>query len=383
MVTDFSPALGLYIHIPWCVKKCPYCDFNSHAADGDIQEMLYVDALLNDLQQDLNQFFSAVNKSKIDSIFIGGGTPSLLSPEAYRRLFEGLRDHLLLADGLEITLEANPGTFESAKFAEFNALGINRLSIGVQSFNDDHLQQLGRIHNAEEAERAVEIAFQAGFSNINVDLMFGLPEQSVSDALMDIERAVALKPGHISFYQLTMEPNTWFYKFPPSLPEDDEIFNMQAVCQEKLAEQGYLQYEISAYAQNQQYCRHNLNYWQFGDYLGIGAGAHGKLSLPDGEGIIRTLKHKNPLQYQQDQATKVNHIEDRQLPLEFLMNQLRLKKGFHLNHFCLMTGLKKSRLEPALTDCIEEGLLVKNNERIVCSERGWYFLDEILQRFLV
>ncbi len=259
-------TLALYIHIPWCIQKCPYCDFNSHALKSEAPEQQYVDTLLNDLHQDL----SLLNTSRaVSSIFIGGGTPSLFSAEAIDRLLSGIAQQVPLQQNLEITLEANPGTFESHKFAEYRAIGINRLSIGIQSFNNQHLKLLGRIHSAEEALAAVEIAHQAGFENINLDLMFGLPEQTNEQMLVDVQCAINLQPSHISFYQLTLEPNTYFYKFPPQLPKDDSIFSGQIQCQQLLAESGYLQYEISAYARNKAYCQHNLNYWGFGDYLGI------------------------------------------------------------------------------------------------------------------
>ncbi len=374
------PPLSLYIHFPWCIQKCPYCDFNSHAVKTGIPEMQYVEALLADLHTDLALFDEPPT---IGSLFMGGGTPSLFSPEALRYLLDGVRRQVILSADCEITLEANPGTFESAKFQAFRALGINRLSIGIQSFNDKHLKKLGRVHNATEALNAVEIALNAGFDNLNLDLMFGLPEQTETEALADIEAAAALRPTHISFYQLTLEPNTYFYKFPPKLPEDDSLFALQTACQQMLAERGYSQYEISAYAKTGFQSRHNRNYWQFGDYLGIGAGAHGKISrlLPDK--ILRTTKPKSPERYLQNPAaTSIESISPRQLPLEFVMNHLRLKTGFSLRDYSAATGLPPNSLEPALTACIEQGLLLKQDEQVCCSESGWDFLDEVLEKFI-
>ncbi|MGZ4998768.1 MAG: radical SAM family heme chaperone HemW [Methylomonas sp.] len=374
------PPLSLYIHFPWCIQKCPYCDFNSHAVKAGIPEDAYVDALLADLQADLSLL--AMPRT-VNSIFMGGGTPSLFSPAALERLLGGIRELLPLKEDCEITLEANPGTFESTKFEAFRRLGINRLSIGIQSFNDRHLQKLGRVHSSAEAIRAVEIAQNAGFDNLNLDLMFGLPEQTEAEAFSDIKTALSLNPTHISFYQLTLEPNTFFYKFPPKLPEDDAIFAAQKTCQNLLAEHGYQQYEISAYAKAGFQCRHNRNYWQFGDYLGLGAGAHGKISRTLPHEIIRTAKSKSPEQYLKH-PTKSNReaIPVGQLPLEFVMNQLRLKDGFRLDEYQSFTGLNPHSLEPALTQCLEQGLLLKRQERIFCSDKGWDFLDVVLEKFI-
>jgi len=374
------PPLSLYIHFPWCIQKCPYCDFNSHAVKSGIPEMQYVSALLTDLETDIYAFREA---RPIASIFMGGGTPSLFSPKALQTLLNGVKDRLELVTDCEITLEANPGTFESDKFHAFRELGINRLSIGIQSFNDNHLKQLGRIHNAEEACRAVTIAQQAGFDNLNLDLMFGLPGQTEAEALAEIQTAIRLNPTHISFYQLTLEPNTYFYKFPPQLPEDEAIYTMQKACQALLAEHGYVQYEISAYAKAGFQCQHNRNYWQFGDYLGIGAGAHGKISQALPSEILRTTKAKHPDLYLAQEAVASRHpIAPEQLALEFVMNHLRLKDGFDLNHFQVYTGLSPANLEPALSQCIAQGLLIKQKTRVFCSENGWDFLDEILEKFV-
>jgi len=375
------PPLSLYIHIPWCIKKCPYCDFNSHAIKTDTPEAAYIDALLSDLAIDLQRY--AINRP-LSSIFIGGGTPSLFSPESIDRLLRGIERQITLKDKLEITLEANPGTFESHKFAEFRNLGINRLSIGIQTFNDQLLKKLGRVHSANEAIMAAEIAHQAGFENFNLDLMFGLPDANPDDSINDIKTAINLKPTHISFYQLTLEPNTYFHKFPPQLPNDEFIFNTQKNCQKLLADQGYQHYEVSAYSQPDLQCRHNVNYWQFGDYLGIGAGAHGKItqSLPDV--ITRTFKPKSPEQYLKNTHKNggADNISVKELPLEFIMNHLRLKKGFNIDTYQSRTGLTISTLEPALTKCLKEGLLIHHDKHYYCSEQGWNFMDNILETFI-
>jgi len=375
------PSLSLYIHFPWCIQKCPYCDFNSHTASGTLPEDRYIDALLNDLAQDIAQFSET---RPIQSIFMGGGTPSLFSAQHIQRLLLGIQKQLPFADDIEITLEANPGTFESEKFTDYRTIGINRLSIGIQSFHDQHLKRLGRIHSAQEAIRAVAVAQQAGFDNLNLDLMFGLPDSSEQDSIDDVLQAIALQPSHISFYQLTLEPNTYFHKYPPVLPEDDTIFNSQLACQELLAQHGYLQYEISAYAQADRQCKHNLNYWSFGDYLGIGAGAHGKITQATPNHIVRTTKPKQPEQYlKQDKSDRLaNAIKTEDLALEFVMNSLRLKSGFSLDTYTQRTGLSAQTLEPALTNCLQQGLLVEHKQHYYCSEKGWHFLDSILEKFL-
>lgn len=379
-LTDTLPPLSLYIHIPWCLQKCPYCDFNSHTVKDNLQETLYIDALLSDLRRDL-EFFQ-INRT-IQTIFIGGGTPSLFSAQAIERLLDGIHKLIHLSEQIEITLEANPGTFESDKFSDFRRIGINRLSIGIQSFNNQYLKALGRVHNGDEALRAVAIAFEAGFDNVNLDLMFGLPGQRLPEAIEDIKTAINLSPTHISYYQLTLEPNTWFHKYPPQLPEDDAIFQIQKEGQQLLAAHGYRQYEISAYGKEHRQCRHNLNYWRFGDYLGIGAGAHGKISRSLPDQIIRTAKAKKPEQYLlQQEMTLCNTIELQQLPLEFVMNQLRLKQGFSSNHYQAVTGLAKETLEPALSECVKEGLLLSENGHYRCSDKGWNFLDSILEKFV-
>ena len=375
------PPLSLYIHIPWCIKKCPYCDFNSHEVKSDTPESAYIDVLLQDLQIDLQRF--QINRP-LQSIFIGGGTPSLFSPESFERLLRGIRQQIPLAEQIEITLEANPGTFESHKFAEFRALGINRLSIGIQSFNDALLKRLGRVHSATEAIKAAEIAHQAGFDNFNLDLMFGLPDATDQSSQHDIATAMRLNPTHISLYQLTLEPNTFFYKFPPLLPSDDDVFITQQACQTLLAEQEFKQYEISAYSKTGRQCQHNVNYWQFGDYLGIGAGAHGKISVALPAHILRSSKPKQPEQYMRDFATKsvLTPIMPTELPLEFLMNHLRLKQGFSAARFHARTGLGLQYLEPALSACIQQRLMEQSGSQYRCSEQGWNFLDSILEKFI-
>jgi len=378
---NLLPPLSLYIHIPWCIKKCPYCDFNSHAAKSELPESAYITALLNDLALDIQRYDIS---RPIRSIFIGGGTPSLFSPEAINRLLRGIEQQLKLEVGAEITLEANPGTFESHKFAEFRALGINRLSIGIQTFNDSLLKELGRVHSAQEAIRAAEIAHQSGFENFNLDLMFGLPGAVPENSRIDIETAITLKPTHISFYQLTLEPHTWFHKFPPKLPDDETIFRTQKECQQILADHGYQQYEVSAYSKQGKQCLHNVNYWQFGDYLGIGAGAHGKISQILPQSIIRTFKPRSPEQYLSDtrQNGGSEAIAVAELPLEFIMNHLRLKQGFSLEAYQAATGLAPATLEPALSACVQQNLLVRQNDHYYCSEQGWNFLDNILENFI-
>lgn len=372
-------SLSLYIHIPWCIKKCPYCDFNSHAVNGDTPEKQYIACLLSDLAQDLQLLEKPYC---INSIFIGGGTPSLFSAASFDILLQGITKLIPLKDNAEITLEANPGTFESEKFAAYRNIGINRLSIGIQSFNNKHLKKLGRVHSAEEALSAIKIAKQAGFNNFNLDLMFGLPEQSNAEMLHDVQTAISLQPSHISFYQLTLEPNTYFHKFPPSLPESDHIYAGQLQCQQSLADAGYMQYEISAYAKKGAQCQHNVNYWQFGDYLGIGAGAHGKLSQSLPKSFVRTMKHKSPEQYLAHNHAITTAIAPKDLPLEYMMNQLRLKAGFNIEHYQLVTGLSLNSLQPALSECIDRGLLMQQKNQYLCTDKGWDFLDHILETFM-
>jgi oxygen-independent coproporphyrinogen-3 oxidase len=376
------PPLALYIHIPWCVRKCPYCDFNSHEAPGTLPEFEYVDAMLRDLEQDLPLIWGRA----ITSIFIGGGTPSLFSAEALDRLFSGLRARLKLLPDIEITLEANPGTVEIGKFRDFRALGINRLSIGVQSFNDNQLKALGRIHGAREAIAAAEAAHAAGFGDFNLDLMHGLPGQSVADGEADMRQAIALAPTHISYYQLTLEPNTWFYTHPPSLPDDEYLADIEEAGQTLLAIAGYAQYEVSAYAKPGQRCAHNLNYWEYGDYLGVGAGAHGKITLPAEQRILRRARIKNPRDYQQHAGTPVAYSEEQPKPrdaaFEFMLNALRLKQGFAPYLFQERAGIPLSRIQTAMQQAEKEGLLNWSIQRIAASPHGWRYLNDLMQHFL-
>jgi putative oxygen-independent coproporphyrinogen III oxidase len=374
------PPLSLYIHIPWCVKKCPYCDFNSHAAGPTLPEQEYVDALLTDLDEDLPQ----VHGRQLTSIFFGGGTPSLFSAQALGRLLAGVAQRVPFAADIEITLEANPGTFEQAKFAAYRALGINRLSIGVQSFQADKLKALGRIHDGDEAIRAADMARAAGFDNFNLDLMHGLPDQSIDDALGDLRIAIAQQPTHLSWYQLTLEPNTVFWNQPPKLPEDDILWDIQEAGQALLAEHGYAQYEVSAYAQPGKAARHNLNYWSFGDFLGIGAGAHAKLSSPDGT-IKRSWKTRLPKDYL-DPSKRFSAGErvlgPDELPFEFLMNVLRLTDGSASELFTQRTGLPLSQLATARTEAEQRGLLHSDPTRLTATREGQLFLNDLLQHFL-
>lgn len=374
------PPLALYIHIPWCVRKCPYCDFNSHAAGPTLPEEEYVDALLADLDADLQH----VHGRPLTSIFFGGGTPSLFSDRALGRLLEGVERRIAFAPDIEITLEANPGTFEQAKFKGYRSLGINRLSIGVQSFQEAKLKALGRIHNGDEAIRAADMARAAGFDNFNLDLMHGLPEQSIEDALFDLRTAISQGPTHLSWYQLTMEPNTVFWSQPPELPEDDLLWDIQEAGQALLAAEGYAQYEVSAYAQPGKQARHNLNYWTFGDFLGIGAGAHAKLSTPAGR-IQRTWKTRLPKDYLD--PAKAFQAGERllaadELPFEFLMNVLRLSEGAPAELFSQRAGLPLQQLEQARREAERQGLLQADETRLVATAKGQLFLNDLLQQFL-
>lgn len=374
------PPLALYIHIPWCVRKCPYCDFNSHAAGPTLPEEEYVDALLADLDSDLHH----AHGRPLTSIFFGGGTPSLFSDRALGRLLEGVERRIAFAPDIEITLEANPGTFEQAKFKGYRSLGINRLSIGVQSFQEAKLKALGRIHNGDEAIRAADMARAAGFDNFNLDLMHGLPEQSIEDALFDLRTAIAQAPTHLSWYQLTMEPNTVFWSQPPELPEDDLLWDIQEAGQALLAAEGYAQYEVSAYAQPGRQARHNLNYWTFGDFLGIGAGAHAKLSTQDGR-ILRTWKTRLPKDYLDPgkayQAGE-RRLDADELPFEFLMNVLRLTDGAPAELFAQRTGLSLAQLDVARREAERLGLLQADATRLVATAKGQLFLNDLLQLFL-
>lgn len=377
------PPLALYIHFPWCVQKCPYCDFNSHELKSGLNEKDYINALISDLEQELPLFWGR----SISSIFMGGGTPSLFSPESIDQLLSALRARLSFSPQVEITMEANPGSVELGKFSEFSAAGVNRLSIGIQSFNDDKLQRLGRIHGRKEAIRAAEHAHDAGFNSFNLDLMYGLPDQSLQQAIDDIETAMALEPHHLSHYQLTIEPNTLFHHQPPVTPDDDQLWTMQLDCQSHLAKKGYLQYEVSAYAKNNYQCQHNLNYWQFGDYLGIGAGAHGKLSNAADQTIIRSWKVKQPKDYLAKAAT-VNRVSGSKnlsrddAGFEFIMNALRLNEGFATELFQRHTGLPISTIENTLKQAEDKGWLDWQLKQIKPTETGRQYLNSLLELFL-
>jgi len=379
-LAELAP-LSLYIHIPWCVRKCPYCDFNSHTASPVLPEQEYIDALLADLDQDLPHVYGR----ELSTIFFGGGTPSLFSANALGRLLRGVEQRIRFAPDIEITLEANPGTFEQEKFSAYRSLGINRLSIGIQSFQEAKLKALGRIHNGDEAVRAAGMARQAGFDNFNLDLMHGLPDQSQDDALSDLRQAIALAPTHLSWYQLTLEPNSVFWNQPPVLPEDDILWDIQEAGQTLLRENGYAQYEVSAYAQAGREARHNLNYWSFGDFIGIGAGAHGKLSHPDGR-IIRTWKTRLPKDYLNpakafQAGEKLLSLDE--MPFEFLMNALRLTKGVDAALFQRRTGLSVDSLASARLEAEQRGLLETDSSRLVATARGQLFLNDLLQHFLL
>lgn len=376
------PPLSLYIHIPWCVRKCPYCDFNSHEAGSHIPEAEYINALLKDLEQDLHW----VQGRAIKSIFFGGGTPSLLSAHAYETLFTGLSEKLSFSSDIEITLEANPGTFEADKFKAYRQLGINRLSMGIQSFQPEHLKKLGRIHDRAQALAAIETAINAGFSNFNLDLMHGLPDQTPEQALDDLNTALSFQPPHLSWYQLTIEPNTEFYKRPPVLPEDDTLWDIQEQGQERLAHAGLRQYEISAYSLPQQQAKHNINYWRFGDYLGIGAGAHGKITSigPQGLTILRTRKTRLPKDYLNSEKRFLAG-QDRILPedtaLECMMNALRLQEGIPVSDFEARTGMTLDSIRAPLNKALSLGLIECSTD-IRASERGQQYLNELLALFL-
>lgn len=374
------PPLALYVHIPWCIRKCPYCDFNSHTATPELPEQAYVEAVLADLDLDLLH----VHGRQLTSIFFGGGTPSLFSASALQALLAGIEQRIAFSANIEITLEANPGTFEQEKFAAYRALGINRLSIGIQSFQDSKLEALGRVHSGAEAIAAVSMARQAGFTNFNLDLMHGLPDQSPAQALADLQTAIDLAPSHLSWYQLTMEPNTVFWSKPPVLPEDDVLWDIQEAGQKLLAQHGFVQYEVSAYARAGAAAQHNLNYWSFGDFIGIGAGAHGKVSDPQGR-IQRTWKTRQPSDYlDPDKAFLAgsNVLAPADLPFEFLMNALRLTQGVALQQFSQRTGLSTEVLQSGLALAEQRGLLSVEPERLAASAQGQLFLNDLLQIFL-
>ena len=373
-----TPPLSLYIHFPWCVSKCPYCDFNSHALKDTLPEARYIDALLADATAQAPR----VAGRTITTIFLGGGTPSLFAPDALGRMFGELRLLLRIDPAAEVTLEANPATVERGRFAEYRAAGINRVSLGAQSFNDETLKVLGRIHRREDVWRATEELHASGLPNFNLDLMYALPHQDRQGALDDVLAALALEPAHLSHYQLTLEPGTLFAARPPPLPDDDAAWEMQLACQALLAERGYAQYEVSAYARPGRQSRHNLNYWRFGDYLGLGAGAHGKLT--GALQAARSAHLREPRRYLATVAAgpEWRPVPAQDLPFEYLMNALRLTAGFRLEDFSAATGLAPRTIEPQLHSLAAEGLLEAPGDHWRATPRGFQFLNEVLQRFL-
>lgn len=378
-----TPPLSLYIHLPWCVRKCPYCDFNSHALRGQLPETAYAAALLRDLDQDLPH----VASRRVETVFFGGGTPSLFHPETIAAILDEVRRRLPLVADAEITLEANPGTVERGRFAEYRAAGVTRLSIGAQSFNEQHLQVLGRIHSAAEAVRAAEEAHAAGLENFNLDLMYGLPKQNLAQARADVNQAMALAPAHISHYQLTLEPNTLFYAQPPPLPDEDSIWEIQQQCQALLGGHGYTQYEISAYALGGRQCRHNLNYWRYGDYLGIGAGAHAKFTNARARRITRLWKVKHPAAYLRDAGTPagiggLEQIGDDERLFEFMLNRLRLSEGFSAEDFESATGLPFSRPLPILRLAERRGWIKMTDGQWKVTAPGHAYLNDFQAEFL-
>ena len=379
-----TPPLSLYVHLPWCVRKCPYCDFNSHEGRGALPFSAYVDALIADLDQDLPLVWGRT----VQTVFFGGGTPSLFPPEVIDAFLQAASARLRFAPRLEITLETNPGTAEHGRFEHYRAAGVNRISFGIQSFDDGCLQRLGRIHDSAEAEAAVKLAQDAGFDNFNLDLMYALPGQSLAMAEYDVERAIALQPSHISHYQLTLEPNTVFAARPPAgIPDDDAIWDMQERCQALLAESGFAQYEVSAYARPGRQCAHNLNYWHFGDYLGIGAGAHGKLTLGSEQSILRRWKVKHPADYLIKAGTVTaiggdETIAPMRRPFDYMLNALRLVAGFPLSEFETRTGLPREAIAGELAIATQRGWIEAAQDHIVPTELGRRFTNDVIALFL-
>ncbi|MGZ8154906.1 MAG: radical SAM family heme chaperone HemW [Burkholderiales bacterium] len=374
------PPLSLYIHVPWCVRKCPYCDFNSHEVRGELPEAAYVDALVADLDQALPLIWGR----RVYTVFFGGGTPSLFTAEAIERLLSAVRARVPLASGAEITLEANPGTFEAGKFEGYRAAGVNRLSIGIQSFSPKHLTALGRIHDEAQARAAVRIAREQ-FDNFNLDIMYALPGQTLEEARSDLQAALEYEPPHLSVYHLTIEPNTYFHRHPPRVPDDDSAAAMQALIEELTGLAGYEHYETSAYAKAGFRARHNLNYWTFGDYLGIGAGAHSKLTFPDR--IVRQARYRQPREYMSracsGSAVQADQlVPSRDIAFEFMMNTLRLSEGFPVSLFPERTGLPLTVVLPALNEAERKGLIARDHERVMPTALGRRFLNDLLQIFL-
>lgn len=373
------PPLGLYLHLPWCVAKCPYCDFNSHALQGELPGEAYVDALLRDLEADLPLVWGRT----VFSVYLGGGTPSLFAAAQVGRLLDGVRALVPLAPGAEITLEANPGTVERDSFAAYREAGINRVSLGAQSFHAEALAALGRVHGPGDIERSVASLHEAGLENFNVDLMFGLPGQTAEQARRDVERAIAARPAHLSHYQLTLEPNTAFAAAPPPLPEDEACWDMQEAAAERLVTTGLRQYEVSAWSVPGYESRHNLNYWRFGDYLGIGAGAHGKLSLPARDEVRRIVKVRHPRRYLAGERIALDEAVPRgDLAFEYLLNALRLRDGFSLEHLEAVTGVDRGAVAEPLAEALERGLLEAAGAGFRPTELGWRFGNDLQAIFL-
>ncbi|MGL1636101.1 radical SAM family heme chaperone HemW [Vibrio parahaemolyticus] len=382
------PALSLYVHIPWCVQKCPYCDFNSHALKAEIPEEEYISALLEDLDTDIDKYRLNDAPRPLHSIFIGGGTPSLISAEGIERLLKGIEARIPFKPDIEITMEANPGTIEAERFVGYRKAGVTRISIGVQSFEQEKLERLGRIHGQGEAVNAAKLAHQIGLNSFNLDLMHGLPDQSIEQALADLDKAIELAPPHLSWYQLTIEPNTMFYYKPPTLPDDDDLWDIFEQGHEKLAAAGYVQYEISGYSKPGYQCQHNLNYWRFGDYLGIGCGSHGKLSFADGR-IIRTTKVKHPRGYlaaYQNMVKPYLHTEqlvaDEDRPFEFFMNRFRLMETCPKQDYVDTTGLPLSTIQDTIDWALEMGYLSETETHWQITEKGKLFLNDLLEAFM-
>lgn len=377
-----APPLSLYVHMPWCVAKCPYCDFNSHAAPERIPHADYIAALLDDLDQEL----PALEGRALVSIFFGGGTPSLFTAEAIEEFLNGVRARIACVDDIEVTLETNPGTLEHGRFAGYKAAGVNRISLGAQTFDARQLRTLGRIHGVDDIHRAVDELHAAGIDNFNIDLMYALPEQTIEAALRDLELGIALDPPHLSHYQLTLEPGTVFYHRPPSLPDQDASWDMQLACQALLAAHGFEQYEISGYARTQRQCRHNLNYWLYGDYVGIGAGAHGKVTLTGSREIVRTVRHRMPREYlSRKGAARLAErrvVARDELPLEFMLNALRLVAGFDGAEFEQRTGLELRSIQPTLEEARRKKLLERAGDRWRPTALGRQFLNDLQALFL-
>ncbi|HDL5699223.1 TPA: radical SAM family heme chaperone HemW [Mannheimia haemolytica] len=379
------PPLSLYIHIPWCVQKCPYCDFNSHAQKGLIPEQEYIEHLLADLSQDLTAYRVAIGDRKLHSIFIGGGTPSLFSAEGIAYLLSEVEKRITFEPNIEITLEANPGTAEAERFLGYAQGGVTRISMGIQSFEPEKLLKLGRIHDADEAKQAVKFAqnsAKSGLQSFNIDLMHGLPNQSVKQALADLETGISLNPPHLSWYQLTIEPNTMFYYRKPTLPDDDELWDIFEQGHQLLTNAGYEQYETSAYAKKGYQCRHNLNYWRFGDYLAIGCGAHGKISYPTGE-IYRFSKTKHPKGYMRGEyrySQDLIELDDR--PFEFFMNRFRLLEATPKQEFEWFTGLDREIVRPTIDWALNQNYISENSTHWQITQHGKLFLNELLEGFL-